>query len=112
MKKKKLLLLGLACMAAVVFAVGVRGNAAEEVKRLAALMEWKPGTVAADIGAGDGKYTFAAGGKGGASGEEDGAGSCRKKLGGVRNKGGERKQGKGRGGGRNRGANRNADSGW
>ncbi len=60
MKKKKLLLLGLACMAAVVFAVGVRGNAAEEVKRLAALMEWKPGTIAADIGAGDGRYTFAA----------------------------------------------------
>ena len=60
MKKKKLLLLGLVCAAAAVFAARVRGNAAEEVKRLAALMEWKPGTIAADIGAGDGRYTFAA----------------------------------------------------
>ncbi len=54
------MLVGLACAAAAVFAVKVRGNAAEEVKRLAALMEWKPGTIAADIGAGDGRYTFAA----------------------------------------------------
>src|SRR5258708_1435298 len=60
MKKKKLLLLGLVCAAAAVFAARVRGNAAEEVKRLAALMEWKPGTIAADIGAWDGRYTFAA----------------------------------------------------
>ncbi len=42
------------------FVARVHGNAADEVKRLAALMEWKPGTIAADIGAGDGKYTFAA----------------------------------------------------
>jgi ubiquinone/menaquinone biosynthesis C-methylase UbiE len=40
--------------------VQVRGEAAEEIKRLAELMGWKAGTVAADIGAGDGKYTFAA----------------------------------------------------
>jgi ubiquinone/menaquinone biosynthesis C-methylase UbiE len=60
MKKKNLLLVGLACVAAVVFAVQVRGEAAEEIKRLAELMGWKAGTVAADIGAGDGKYTFAA----------------------------------------------------
>jgi len=58
MKKRKLLMLGLAC--ALVFAVGARGDAAEEVKRLAVLMGWKAGTIAADIGAGDGKYTFAA----------------------------------------------------
>src|SRR5882672_10301680 len=56
MKKKKLLLVALAFAAAAVFAVGVRGDAAEEVKRLAELMGWKAGT----IGAGDGKYTFAA----------------------------------------------------
>src|SRR5712692_12086734 len=68
MKKKKLMLVGVACAAAV-FAVGVRGNAAEEIKRLSALMEWKPGTVAADIGAGDGKYTFAAVEHVGASGK-------------------------------------------
>src|SRR5205823_10744422 len=36
------------------------GDATEEIKRLAELMAWKAGTVAADIGAGDGKYTFAA----------------------------------------------------
>jgi ubiquinone/menaquinone biosynthesis C-methylase UbiE len=37
-----------------------RANAADEIDRLAALMQWKPGTVVADIGAGDGRYTFAA----------------------------------------------------
>ncbi len=66
MKKKTLMLLGLACAAAAVIAAGAvfaaqgRGDAAEEIKRLAELMEWKAGTIAADIGAGDGKYTFAA----------------------------------------------------
>jgi ubiquinone/menaquinone biosynthesis C-methylase UbiE len=35
-------------------------DANDEMKRLAALMEWKPGTIVADIGAGDGKYAFAA----------------------------------------------------
>ena len=35
-------------------------DAADEVKRLATVMEWKPGTIVADIGAGDGRYTFAA----------------------------------------------------
>ncbi len=69
MKKKNLLLLGLACVVAAVFAVGVRGEAAEEVKRLAELMGWKAGTVAADIGAGDGKYTFAAVERVGATGK-------------------------------------------
>jgi ubiquinone/menaquinone biosynthesis C-methylase UbiE len=61
MKKKKLMLvMGLASAALGVFAASVRGDAADEMKRLAALMEWKPGTIAADIGAGDGQYTFAA----------------------------------------------------
>jgi ubiquinone/menaquinone biosynthesis C-methylase UbiE len=60
MRKRKLLLVGLACAVAVVFAVGVRGDAVDEVRRLAELMEWRAGTVVADIGAGDGKYTFAA----------------------------------------------------
>jgi len=59
MKKKKLLMLGLVCAAAV-FAAQVRGDAVGEIKRLAELMGWKAGTVVADIGAGDGKYTFAA----------------------------------------------------
>lgn len=60
MKRKRLRLLALACVAAAVFAVRVQGNAADEIKRLAALMQWKPGTIAADIGAGDGQYSFAA----------------------------------------------------
>jgi ubiquinone/menaquinone biosynthesis C-methylase UbiE len=60
MNKKKLLLAGMMCAVAAVFAVRVRGAAAEEVKRLAELMGWKAGTVAADIGAGDGEYAFAA----------------------------------------------------
>lgn len=53
-------MLALACVAAAVFAVRARGNAADQIKRLAALMEWKQGTVVADVGAGDGSYSFAA----------------------------------------------------
>jgi len=68
MRKRKLLLVGLACAAAV-FAAQVRADATEEVKRLAELMGWKAGTVAADIGAGDGKYTFAAVERVGAAGK-------------------------------------------
>jgi ubiquinone/menaquinone biosynthesis C-methylase UbiE len=68
MKKRKLLV-GLVCVVAVVFAGQARGDAAEEVKRLAELMAWKAGTVAADIGAGDGRFTFAAVEHVGASGK-------------------------------------------
>jgi len=57
---KQMWFVALACAAAAVLAVRARGNAADEMKRLAALMEWKPGTVVADIGAGDGSYSFAA----------------------------------------------------
>ena len=53
-------MLVLGCAAVAVFAAQARANAAEEIKRLAGLMEWKPGTVVADIGAGDGVYSFAA----------------------------------------------------
>jgi len=60
MNKKKQPLVGLVCAAAGLFGAQVRGDAKEEIKRLAELMAWKAGTVAADIGAGDGKYTFAA----------------------------------------------------
>jgi ubiquinone/menaquinone biosynthesis C-methylase UbiE len=37
-----------------------KADAADEMKRLAALMDWKEGTVVADIGAGDGRFAFAA----------------------------------------------------
>lgn len=69
MNRKRLWLLTLACAAVAVFAARVRGNAADEVKRLAALMEWKPGTFVADIGAGDGRYSFAAADHVGAGGK-------------------------------------------
>ena len=46
-----------------------KADATEEIKRLAALMEWKPGTVVADIGAGDGRYAFAAAREVGATGK-------------------------------------------
>jgi ubiquinone/menaquinone biosynthesis C-methylase UbiE len=69
MNRKKLLLVGMVCAGAAVFVVGARGEAEEEVKRLAELMGWKAGTVAADIGAGDGKYAFAAVERVGATGK-------------------------------------------
>ncbi len=50
----------LASVAASVLGARAQASAAEEIKRLAELMEWKPGTIAADIGAGDGRFTFAA----------------------------------------------------
>jgi ubiquinone/menaquinone biosynthesis C-methylase UbiE len=62
-------LLLLAGLAAAILAVQASGNAAAEIKRLAALMDWKPGTTVADIGAGDGKYSFAAAKQVGAAGK-------------------------------------------
>ena len=60
MHRKRLFLLLLTCVAAAISVVEASGNAAGEIKRLALLMGWKPGTTVADIGAGDGKYSFAA----------------------------------------------------
>ncbi|OLD81228.1 MAG: hypothetical protein AUF67_08990 [Acidobacteria bacterium 13_1_20CM_58_21] len=68
------------CALSAIFVACVHGNAADEVKRLAALMEWKPGTIAADIGAGDGKYTLAAVERVGASGKVYATEIDRKKL--------------------------------
>jgi ubiquinone/menaquinone biosynthesis C-methylase UbiE len=53
---------GILLCAALAIASLRRANAdpADEMKRLAALMDWKPGTIVADIGAGDGRFAFAA----------------------------------------------------
>src|SRR6266849_6102596 len=57
-------LLSAAVLCTIALAAGLlrqaNGDASDEIKRLAALMEWKPGAVVADIGAGDGRWTFAA----------------------------------------------------
>jgi ubiquinone/menaquinone biosynthesis C-methylase UbiE len=88
--RKNLVLLGLVGAAAVI-AAAVRGDAAEEVKRLAALMEWKPGTVAADIGAGDGEYAFQAVELVGASGKVYATEIDAKKLAGLKSEVAKRK---------------------
>jgi ubiquinone/menaquinone biosynthesis C-methylase UbiE len=90
-RKRNLLLLGLACALGAVFAVGVRGEAGEEVRRLAELMGWKAGTVVADIGAGDGKYTFAAAGRVGAAGKVYATEIDAKKLAELRDEAAKRK---------------------
>ncbi|HWZ97652.1 MAG TPA: class I SAM-dependent methyltransferase [Candidatus Dormibacteraeota bacterium] len=41
-------------------APGINGDERQEIVRLAELMRWKAGTTVADIGAGDGTYSFAA----------------------------------------------------
>src|SRR6266851_9759348 len=65
-------LLSASVLCAIALAAGLlrqaNGDASDEIKRLAALMEWKPGTIVADIGAGDGRYSFAAAAHVGAGG--------------------------------------------
>lgn len=59
-QRLRLVLLVFVCIAAGVFAARLPGNASDEMRRLAVLMGWQDGTIVADIGAGDGQYTFAA----------------------------------------------------
>jgi ubiquinone/menaquinone biosynthesis C-methylase UbiE len=47
-------------VATLVLAGHGRASATDEIPKLAALMDWKQGTVVADIGAGDGSYAFRA----------------------------------------------------
>jgi ubiquinone/menaquinone biosynthesis C-methylase UbiE len=62
MNRKSSLAVALFCttLAGTVMLRRVNADADDEIKRLAAVMEWKTGTIVADIGAGDGKYAFAA----------------------------------------------------
>jgi ubiquinone/menaquinone biosynthesis C-methylase UbiE len=47
---------------------GIHANQRQEITRLAELMQWKAGTIVADVGAGDGTYSFQAAEKVGPSG--------------------------------------------
>jgi len=60
--RTKWFLFALNCVVAatVAFALRAKASASDEIPKLAALMEWRQGTVVADIGAGDGSYAFAA----------------------------------------------------
>ncbi|HKN74967.1 MAG TPA: methyltransferase domain-containing protein [Candidatus Acidoferrum sp.] len=60
--RKKWVLIVLSCVAtaSLAYALGAKASAPDEIPKLASLMDWKAGTVVADIGAGDGSYTFAA----------------------------------------------------
>ena len=49
-------------------ALGINGDQRHEVTRLAELTQWKAGTIVADVGAGDGTYSFVASQKVGPSG--------------------------------------------
>jgi ubiquinone/menaquinone biosynthesis C-methylase UbiE len=62
MNRKSSLAIALFCttLAGTVTPRRANADADDEIKRLAAVMEWRPGTIVADIGAGDGKYAFAA----------------------------------------------------
>jgi ubiquinone/menaquinone biosynthesis C-methylase UbiE len=60
--------LSCAAMATLVFALRAKAAADDEIPKLAALMEWKAGTIVADVGAGDGSYAFAAAERVGATG--------------------------------------------
>jgi ubiquinone/menaquinone biosynthesis C-methylase UbiE len=62
MNKKSSLGAALLCtvLAGAVLLHRARADADGEIKRLAAVMEWKSGTIVADIGAGDGTYAFVA----------------------------------------------------
>ena len=75
MGRKRWFLASLACIAAVLvfwlqaaLIPSVRADKRHEIVRLAELLQWKPGAVVADIGAGDGSYSFLAAEKVGASG--------------------------------------------
>ena len=88
MATKKWRRAGYAGLAVLAAALGwgwrARADATDEIARLAKLMEWKAGTVVADIGAGDGRYSFAAAARVGATGRVYATEIDEKKLQGLR----------------------------
>jgi ubiquinone/menaquinone biosynthesis C-methylase UbiE len=60
LQKKILATLTFGVLAVLVSALGTPAAADDEIAKLAAVMGWKQGSVVADIGAGDGRYSFAA----------------------------------------------------
>jgi ubiquinone/menaquinone biosynthesis C-methylase UbiE len=58
----------LLCWALGGFISGAAPSARQEIARLAELMQWKAGTIVADVGAGDGSFSFVAAEKVGATG--------------------------------------------
>lgn len=73
MNRKRLCTTSVLCVIAMALYAGwsqpAKADATDEIKRLAALMSWKPGAVVADIGAGDGRWAFAAAQTVGATGK-------------------------------------------
>jgi ubiquinone/menaquinone biosynthesis C-methylase UbiE len=84
--RTKWLLFALSCVAAASLVLSLHGkaSAADEIPKLAALMDWKQGTAVADIGAGDGSYAFAAADVVGASGKVFATEIDKEKLGRLR----------------------------
>lgn len=75
MNRKRLLPVSLACLAAALlywlsgpFLSSVRADKRQEIHRLAEVLHWKSGSIVADIGGGDGSYSFLAAGEVGPSG--------------------------------------------
>jgi ubiquinone/menaquinone biosynthesis C-methylase UbiE len=58
---------GLLCLTSGALVLRVSADKRQEITRLAELLRWKPGSVVADIGAGDGSYSFLVAEKVGAS---------------------------------------------
>jgi len=69
MMRRIYLRLGMALLLVLVFASRLSAGPASEIAKLAGLTEWKEGTIVADIGAGDGSYSFAAAERVGPSGK-------------------------------------------
>src|SRR5260370_20516449 len=59
---------------------GIHANQGQEITRLAEVMHWRAGTIVADVGAGDGTYSFEAAEKVGPSGRVYATGIEKEKM--------------------------------